>query len=116
MPVDVFKWCTQVNSSGGSMTTANNIRSISMGNGYRQVASSGRNVSRRDFSIVYGGRAWSEVLDFVNAHITKPFIWTPPDGKAGVFIVKADSVTMTPVFKNKIHEVKCTFTEQFTSA
>ena len=98
------------------MSVSNNIRSIQMGNGFRQVASSGINTKRREFSIVYGGTDWLNVVDFLNGHVFKPFAWTPPDGRVGVFIVVADSVRANPVFKGRIHEVTATFSEQFTSA
>lgn len=114
MAVETFKWCTQIQNNGAAMTVTNNMRAISMGNGYRQVASSGRNTNRRQFGIVYGGKDYLDVLDFLYAHTAKPFIWTPPDGRPGIFIVQADTIGSGPKFRG-IQELTCTFTEQFTS-
>lgn len=115
MAIDTFTWCTQVQGNGGAMSVTNNVRSVSMGNGYRQVASSGRNTNRREFAIVYGGQDYLEVLDFLLAHTYKPFIWTPPDGRIGIFTVKADTIGSSVKFQT-IQELTCTFTEEFTSA
>lgn len=114
MAIDTFKWCTQIQNGGGGMTVTNNMRSVVMGNGYRQVASSGLRTNRRQFSVVYGGYDYLEVLDFLYAHVDTPFIWTPPDGRPGVFIVLPDSIAMGPKSRD-IQEVTCSFTEQFTS-
>ena len=52
MALDEFTWCTQTQGGGGAMTTENNDREVVFGNGYKQVASSGFNTTRRSFSIV----------------------------------------------------------------
>lgn len=96
------------------MTVTNNMRSISMGNGYRQVASSGLRTNRRQFQIVYGGDKYLDVLDFLYSHVDTPFIWTPPDGRPGIFIVVPDSIAASPKAK-VLQELTCSFTEQFTS-
>lgn len=113
--LDEFKWCTQIQNGGGSMTTTNSDREISFGNGYTQVASAGFNTVRRDFSIVYAGTDYKNVLEFLNDHRLKPFLWVMPDGNLGLFRVKSGTVGATPVAPT-IQEVKATFTEQFTSA
>lgn len=112
--LDSFNWCTQVQNGGGAMTTTNNDRMVVFGNGYTQVASSGYNTVRREFAITYAGDDYIQVLDFLNGHRLKPFHWKSPDGKSGLFRVKADSVTATPI-SSTVQEVKATFTEQFTS-
>lgn len=113
--VDTFTWCTQVQGNGGAMSVTNNVRMVSMGNGYRQVASSGRNTNRREFSVVYGGRDYLDVMNFIMSHTYKPFIWTPPDGRIGLFTVKPDSIGSGVKFRG-MQEINCTFTEEFTSA
>lgn len=97
------------------MTTSNNDREVVFGNGYTQVASSGFNTVRREFTVVYAGLDYSNVLDFLNGHRIKPFIWKTPDSTLGLFRVKSGSVASTPLSPT-VQEVKATFTEQFTSA
>lgn len=115
MALDEFKWCTQIQNSGGTMTVTNNDREVVFGNGYTQVASSGFNTVRREFAVVYGGTEYREVLKFMNEHRLKPFLWVTPDGSLGLFRVKSGSVSMVPVSPT-VQEVKATFTEQFTSS
>lgn len=112
--LDEFKWCTQIQSGGGAMTTTNNDREVVFGNGYTQVASSGFNTVRREFAIVYAGTDYRDVLAFLNSHRLKPFMWVTPDGAPGLFRVKSGSVGAAPLSPT-IQEVKATFTEQFTS-
>lgn len=113
--IDTFKWCTQLQSSGGGMNTESDIRSASFGSGYEQVAISGFNTTRREFSIVYAGNDYRDVYSFMINHLANPFIWQSPSGDLGLFIVKQNSITMTPVSPT-VQEVKATFREQFTSA
>lgn len=112
--IDEFTWCTQIQNGGGVMSTENNDREVSFGNGYNQVAASGFNTERREYTIVYGGREWAQVKAFVSGHRLKPFIWMPPDGVLGLFIVKRDTVALTPI-AGGLNEVRATFKEQFTS-
>lgn len=112
--IDTFTWFTQVQNGGATASTVNNDREVAFGNGYRQRASSGFNSVRREFSIVYVGKDWQEVYDFLNNHRVKPFIWTPPDGRIGLFTVQSDSVGYTTLYRD-LCEVKCNFSEAFTS-
>lgn len=112
--LDQFTWCIQLQNGGGSVTTTNNDREVVFGNGYRQRASSGFNTTRREMQIVYSGKDYKTVYDFLQAHRLKPFAITPPDGRIGIFIVKSDSVSLNPVSKT-VQEVKATISEQFTS-
>ena len=112
--LDEFNWCTQIQNSGGTMTTENNDREVVFGNGYKQVASSGFNTERREFTIVYAGKDWKAVKAFCTNHRIKPFLWMPPDEQLGLFIVKSGSVALTPIAPG-INEIRATFSEQFTS-
>lgn len=112
--LDTFGWCTQVQGGGGSLTTTNNDRSIQFGNGYMQLASSGFNTTRREYSVVYAGEDFMAVYDFCDSHRIKPFAWTPPDGKIGIWIVKPNSLGAKPVSRD-VMEINVTFMEQFTS-
>lgn len=114
MALDEFTWCTQTQGGGGAMTTENNDREVIFGNGYKQVASSGFNTTRRSFSIVYAGKDYKKVIDFLNGHRLKPFLWVMPDGNLGLFLVKSGTVSASPVSPT-VQEVKATFEEQFTS-
>ncbi|QBZ71363.1 minor tail protein [Escherichia phage Jahat_MG145] len=114
MKLERFKWCTQTQGGGGAMTTSNNDREVVFGNGYTQVASGGFNTVRREFTIVYAGRDYREVLNFLHNHRLKPFVWEMPDGQLGLFRVQGGSVGATPISAT-VQEVKATFTEQFTS-
>ncbi|QGF21240.1 minor tail protein [Citrobacter phage HCF1] len=113
--IDTFKWCTHLQSSGGGMVTENDIRTVSFGSGYEQVAISGFNTTRREFAIVYAGNDYRDVYSFLIEHVANPFIWRAPSGDLGLFIVKQNSITMTPVSATA-QEIKATFREQFTSA
>lgn len=112
--IETFKWCTQTQNGGGSMTSSDSIREVSFGNGYTQVASDGFNTSRRDFAIVYAGRDYKDVIAFMQAHLIKPFIWVAPDGSPALFRVKSGSIASAPISAT-VQEVRATFTEQFTS-
>lgn len=114
MAIDTFTWCVQVQGAGGT-AVSNNVRSVIMGNGYEQLASSGRNTNRREYSLVYAGKDYIDVYDFLLAHVTKPFIFTPPDGRISIFTTKPDTVSLT-VVSGKIQAVNCTLREQFTRA
>lgn len=112
--LEMFKWCTQVQSGGGSMTTEDTVREVSFGNGYTQVASAGLNTTRRSFTVAYVGRDYRDVIAFMKAHLIKPFAWVTPDGSAGLFRVKSGSVSVKPISPT-VQEITATFTEQFTS-
>ena len=113
--MDSFSWCTQIQGGAAKVAVSNNVRAVSFGNGYIQTASSGFNTKRRTVPIVYGGMDWEEVYDFCQDHVTKPFIWTAPDGRMGVFVVTAESVTLAPQ-GGGLCEVTAEFAERFSSA
>lgn len=112
--LEVFKWCTQIQGGGGSLTSTDTTREVVFGNGYTQVSSSGFNTFRRDYQIVYGGRDYKEVIAFLKAHVIKPFAWVTPQGDMGLFRVKSGSIGSTPL-SSTVQEVSATFTEQFSS-
>lgn len=112
--IKTFKWCTQVQNGGGSMTSSDTVREVVFGNGYAQVASSGFNTMRRDFSVVYAGRDYRDVIAFLKEHTVKPFIWQMPNGELGLFRVKTGTIASRPI-SSTTQEVMSTFTEQFTS-
>lgn len=114
MALDTFTWCTQVQGNGGQMQIENNDREVVFGNGFRQVASSGYNTSRRIFTIVYAGRDWKEVRNFLDSHRIKPFAWTTPEGDLALFRTQTSTVA-TKVVSADVREVTCTIAEQFTS-
>lgn len=116
MTIETFKWCVQIQGGAGQVSASNNMRSAQFGNGFIQSASSGFNTRRRSLDLIHGSRKeWRSVYDFLNAHVVKPFILTPPDGVPGVFIVSPDSVTLKPV-GGGVFEVKATVEERFSSA
>ena len=112
--LEVFKWCTQIQGGGGSLTSTDTTREVVFGNGYTQVASSGFNTFRRDYQNVYGGRDYKEVIAFLKAHVIKPFAWVTPQGDMGLFRVKSGSIGSKPL-SSTVQEVSATFTEQFSS-
>lgn len=113
--VKEFTWCTQIQGNGGAGSVSNNIRVAQFGNGYRQTASGGRNTNRREFNIVYVGTDYLDVLDFIQEHTLKKFLWIPPDGRIGLFIVSPDSISLKPI-KNGVQEISAKFSEEFSSA
>lgn len=96
------------------MTTENNDREVVFGNGYRQRASSGYNTERRVMTIVYVGKDYLSVKDFLSAHRIKPFAYTPPDNRIGIFVVQPGSVALKPISKG-VQEVTATISESFSS-
>lgn len=96
------------------MTTEDNIREVSFGNGYTQVGSMGYNTHRRSFTVVYAGKDYPAVLKFLRDHTLKPFAWYTPEGDLGLFRVKAGSIAARPI-SSTVQEINVTFTEQFTS-
>lgn len=115
MALETFTWCTQVQNNGGAGSVSDNVRGIQFGNGFRQLATSGLNTIRREFNIVYAGKSWEDVYNFMTRHTYKPFIWRAPDGKLGVFTVKSGSIATRPL-KMGMLEVTCQVSEEFTSA
>lgn len=114
MALDKFKWCVQVQNGGGVMTVTNNDREIQFGNGYRQVASSGFNTERREFTITYAGKDFEKVRKFLREHRLKPFAFTPPNDKIGVFLTKPDTLSTAPI-SGGLLEIKAAIVEHFTS-
>lgn len=112
--LDMFKWCTQTQGGGGSLTTEDTVREVIFGNGYAQVASSGFNTAKRSYSIVYAGADYKEVIAFMRSHLIKPFAWITPEGSAGLFRVKSGTIAAKPISAT-VQEVSATFVEQFTS-
>lgn len=113
MALDVFKWCVQVQDGGGTMSTTNNDREVVFGNGFRQKGSAGFNTERREFQIVYVGEDFADVREFLRNHRLKPFAFTPPNDRIGIFTMKADTLTTQPV-SSKMNIVKCSIVEEFT--
>ena len=96
------------------MTSTDNVREVSFGNGYSQVASAGFHTMRKEYSIVYAGKDYYRVIDFLHRHKTKPFAWLAPDQVMGLYRVKSGSITSKPISPTA-QEVTATFVEQFTS-
>lgn len=115
MAIDVFNWCVQVQDGGGGMTTSNNVRSVSYGNGYQQRGSSGYNTVRREYTVTYAGADWIDVYDFLNQHLFTPFIFPAPDGRDGLFVTTADSVSTSVIGKNGLCSLSAKVTEVFSS-
>ncbi|ANM45885.1 minor tail protein [Escherichia phage vB_EcoS_NBD2] len=115
MALDVFKWCVQVQNGGGVMSVTNNDREVQFGNGFRQVASSGFNTERREYQITYFGKDWQAVRKFLRDHRLKPFAFTPPSDTIGIFLLKPDTLSATPIANGQL-EIKCAIVEQFTAA
>lgn len=114
MAIDTFKWCVQSQEGGGGMTVTNNDREVQFGNGFRQVASSGFNTERREYVITYVGQDFKEVRQFLRDHRLKPFAFTPPEDRIGIFLLKPDSLTTTPIGRGLL-VVKCSIVESFTA-
>lgn len=114
MQIEQFKWCTQIQGGAAQAAISNNMRTASFGNGAIQSASSGIHTERRNIPIIHGSRKdWRDVYKFVRSHVMKPFIYTPPDGEMGVFIVSPNSVALKPV-GGGVYEVSATFEERFS--
>lgn len=114
MALHSFKWCVQVQDSGGAMSVTNNDRQVQFGNGYRQVASSGFNTERREYTISYVGSDWAEVREFLRGHRLTPFAFQPPEDRLGVFLLKPDTLSTQPIGRGNLI-VKCTIVEAFTA-
>ncbi|MDN5987575.1 MAG: phage tail protein, partial [Hafniaceae bacterium] len=95
MAIETFMWPTQV---AGQPTTeyARTIREVQFGDGYKQVSESGINSERIKFSYSFRGSLSVAIAirDFCRRHCTKAFIWTPPHGDKGLYIISADSIRL----------------------
>lgn len=114
MALDTFRWCTQIQGGSANFTNSSNVRSVSFGNGYRQIGSGGYNTNVRTYNMTYTNTNWREVMDFCFAHITTPFAWNTPQGELKLFVVAQDSISVTPNTK-EVQTVSMQFTEVFTS-
>ena len=115
MAIDEFKWRTQIQDAPTG-EFKHRVTEVEFGDGYKQVSQDGINSETQSWSFTYTGNK-DEVLpmfDFIRGHTVKSFIWTPPFGVKGLYRVKSDSITMTPV-SNHYLKVSATFEQAFSA-
>ncbi|CDH06198.1 hypothetical protein XBO1_2180001 [Xenorhabdus bovienii str. oregonense] len=54
------------------------------------------------------------IFQFIRNHTVKSFIWRPPFGEKGLYRVKSDSITMTPM-AGGIMKISATFEQAFSA-
>jgi len=94
-------WPTQI-QNGMEGEFSYSTRSAKFGDGYEQIAADGINPEMQSWPISMSGLAddMLRALAFIRAHVTKSFIWTPPNGSPGLYRVDSESVTAAPVSRN----------------
>lgn len=95
-----YRWPLQIQHQGQVQTSVR-VRSVTMGDGYEQVAEDGINTRRTTYTLQHiGSRAEVDaVREFLLAGVTKAFYFTPPQGTQGLYRVVADSLSTMPVSK-----------------
>ncbi|UQT02594.1 tail tip protein M [Serratia phage vB_SmaM-ChibiTotoro] len=104
MAVDRYKWPLQI-QHGAPVTPKTRVRQAQFGDGYTQVAEDGINGVQLSYQLEFTGNnrsQWKprEIRDFLLAHVTQAFIFTPPGSAQGLYIVAPDSVEYIPLAKD----------------
>lgn len=113
--MEEFKWRTQIQDSP-SGEFKHRIKEVEFGDGYKQVAGDGINPESQTWPFAYMGLK-DEVMPifkFIREHTTRSFIWTPPFGEKGLYRVKSDSITMTPIGGLAV-TISATFEQAFSA-
>jgi len=101
LAIETFNWKTQIQAGMQGMFVYA-TRSAKFGDGYEQIAGDGINPETQSWPITMSGLN-SEMLPalaFIRQHITKSFIWTPPNGAPGLYRVDPESVRAEPLAHN----------------
>ncbi|HEM6842560.1 phage tail protein [Providencia stuartii] len=96
--IEEFKWRMQTQETPTGEFT-HRIKEVTFGDGYKQVAGDGINTESQSWPFTYTGMKEEvmPIFKFIREHTAKSFIWTPPFGEKGLYRVKSDSITMTPI-------------------
>ncbi|MBO8132454.1 phage tail protein [Dickeya fangzhongdai] len=114
MSIETFSWPIQTASQPATEYTQT-VRKAQFGDGYSQVSGDGINGERIRFQYSYRGPVATviEIRDFMRAHRTKSFVFTPPHESTGLYLVVADSVRVIPNGKTQA-TVSATFEQTFS--
>lgn len=109
----IYKWPLQVQHQP-AVTTNVRVRTVSLGDGYEQVAEDGINTRRSSYSLQHIGPVAeiAEISNFLLDGVTTAFYFTPPHGTKGLYRVGADSIARTPI-SGKVARIDATLTQVF---
>ncbi|MCP9269858.1 phage tail protein [Xenorhabdus sp. XENO-1] len=115
MAIEEFKWRTQIQDSP-SGEFKHRVKSIEFGDGYKQVVADGINSETQLWPYSYLGakEEVAPIFQFIRNHTAKSFIWRPPFGEKGLYRVKSDSITMTPM-AGGIMKISAIFEQAFSA-
>ena len=102
MTIDTFLWPTQI-ASQPEVEYSQTLRKAQFGDGYTQITGEGINSEKISFAYSFRGAVdvAINIRDFLRQHRSKAFIWTPPHGEKGLYLVVADSIKFAPVGKTQ---------------
>lgn len=115
MAMEEFKWQTQIQHQPAG-EFIHRIKKVEFGDGYSQVAADGINPETQSWPFIYLGKKEQvmPIFYFIRRHTFKSFIWTPPFGDKGLYRVKADSISMTPLAR-QVMKISAIFEEAFSA-
>lgn len=108
-----YTWPLQAQHQGAVQTSVR-TRSVTLGDGYEQVAEDGINTQRTTYTLQHVGNK-TEVVpirEFLLAGVVAAFYFTPPYGVTGLYRVVADSVSITPI-SSRVCAVNATLRQCF---
>ncbi|KLC04495.1 hypothetical protein TB9_17840 [Xanthomonas perforans] len=81
---EVFTWPVRLEASG---TATFAVRAAQFGDGYRQTSADGLNSKRQSWNVSRVGKQAliRQIADFLDAHVGRSFLWTPPLSTQGYY-------------------------------
>lgn len=107
--IETFHWPIQL-QAGMEGTFSYSTRSAKFGDGYEQISGEGINPETQSWPVTLSGlnEDVMPALAFIRAHVTKSFIWTPPNGAPGLYRADKESVKASPLSRN-VSTITATF-------
>lgn len=93
-----YSWPLQ-NQHQGAVQTEVRVRSVTLGDGYEQVAEDGINTRRQTYSLqhISAVAEVTAIRTFLLDGVVTAFYFTPPHGVQGLYRVVPDSITRTMI-------------------
>lgn len=107
--IETYRWPVQL-QAGMEGTFSYSTRSAKFGDGYEQISGDGINPETQSWPVTLSGlnKDVLPALTFIRAHVTKSFIWTPPNGVLGLYRVDKESIKSAPLSRN-VSTITATF-------
>lgn len=114
MAVDRYTWPIQI-QHGAPVTPKVRVRAVPFGDGYVQKAEDGINGTQLTYQLEFTGsnkhfHKPKDIYDFLLAHVTTAFIFTPPGLSAGLYTAEPESVGYLPLSRD-VFTVTATLTQ-----